>query len=167
MPATPNGSDKLWEAIGCLAAGTEPIHARLTDACHALTRGLNEDDFTGDDLALFLKVRAIWSGRTHGGEMGSLEASVRELDDDSAVAAVRDLLSMLYNLLNPEVEPIDVDAEAARTLIAAMLDFARRLDLDLAAPDIRAAARAAIESIGGGARDDGESPEPGERSQPG
>lgn len=149
MPASRNGSDKLWEAIGCLAASTEPIHARLTDACHALTRGLNEDDFTGDDLALFLKVRAIWSGRTHGGEMGSLEASVRELDDESALAAVRDLLSMLYNLLNPEVDSIALDAETARTVFAVMLDFARRLDLDPAAPEVRAAARAAIESVGG------------------
>jgi len=100
VPATPYAAGKLWEAVGCLAKSTDSIQTRLTWACRTLMTTVREDDFTDeDDRALFRTIQAVWSARTHGGEMGSIEAAVRELDDEAALAVVNDLLSLLYNQL--------------------------------------------------------------------
>lgn len=91
---TTNAHQKLWEAIGCLAVGTGSIQSRLSDACLSLVM-LTDDEFTGEDeRALWRKIRSAIASRNHGGTMGALEATIREMDDETAVAVARDIMAL-------------------------------------------------------------------------
>lgn len=74
--------------------GAESIQSRLSDACRTLAV-LGEADFAGDDdRDLFRRIWSAVASRSHGGEMGAIEATIQEMDDEAAVAVARDLVTL-------------------------------------------------------------------------
>jgi len=155
---------RLSQAMDGLAVSKQNLQCRLAAAGRALLV-LRDDDFTDDDdRASFRQIIDVLTRYGAGGEIGNVETSAIELDDEAALKVAQQIHDLHARYFPLYVEPAtrtprQLEEDDARTIFEVMMEFARLMGFDPAASEVRAAGRAALKSAGG---DDDGRPEPGE-----
>lgn len=94
--------EKLSVAVDALASSAASIQDRLANAGISALSRLKPDDFVAaSDQVLFEEIMAALTAEEPVGQMGTIESTVRGMDDGAAVAVARDIMELHHSVLTP------------------------------------------------------------------